>query len=105
MSELKSTCPNSAPANPANEPEGAEQNFTGAASPPEKDRSAATMPADKNLYQRQIEATDAEIDALVYELYGLTQEEMVIVERLERRGPTTRFQRPANNAVLKEHSD
>ena len=33
---------------------------------------ASTIPADKNLYQRQIEATDEEIDALVYELYGLT---------------------------------
>ena len=41
---------------------------------------AATIPADKKLYQRQIEATDAEIDALVYELYGLTEEETAIVE-------------------------
>jgi hypothetical protein len=39
-----------------------------------------TIPADKKLYQRQIEATDEEIDALVYELYGLTEEEMAIVE-------------------------
>ena len=29
---------------------------------------------------RQIEATDKEIDALVYELYGLTHEEIAIVE-------------------------
>jgi hypothetical protein len=28
---------------------------------------------------RQIEATDEEIDALVYELYGLTNEEIAIV--------------------------
>ena len=42
--------------------------------------AAATTPADKKLYQRQIEATDAEIDALVYELYGLTEEEIAIVE-------------------------
>jgi type I restriction-modification system DNA methylase subunit/predicted type IV restriction endonuclease len=41
---------------------------------------AATIPADKKLYQRRIEATDAQIDALVYELYGLTQEEIAIVE-------------------------
>ena len=41
---------------------------------------AATIPADKKLYQRQSEATDAEIDALVYELYGLTEEEIAIVE-------------------------
>ena len=30
--------------------------------------------------QRQIEATDREIDRLVYELYGLTEEEIRIVE-------------------------
>ncbi len=30
--------------------------------------------------QRQIEATDRQIDALVYELYGLTEEEIEIVE-------------------------
>ena len=29
---------------------------------------------------RQIAATDAEIDRLVYELYGLTEEEIKIVE-------------------------
>ena len=31
-------------------------------------------------FQRQIEATDGQIDALVYELYGLTEEEIGIVE-------------------------
>ena len=30
--------------------------------------------------QRQIDATDKEIDRLVYELYGLTDEEIRIVE-------------------------
>ncbi|MBC8492647.1 MAG: Eco57I restriction-modification methylase domain-containing protein, partial [Chloroflexi bacterium] len=39
--------------------------------------AAATIPADKELYQRQIEATDRQIDALVYELYGLTEEEEI----------------------------
>jgi hypothetical protein len=34
----------------------------------------------KKLYQRQIEATDDEIDALVHELYRLTEEETAIVE-------------------------
>ena len=34
----------------------------------------------KPLHQRQIEATDEQIDALVYELYGLTEEEIGIVE-------------------------
>ena len=38
------------------------------------------IPADKELYQRQIEATDRQIDALVYELYGLTEEEIGVVE-------------------------
>ena len=32
------------------------------------------------MYQRQIEATDRQIDALVYELYGLTEEEIKIIE-------------------------
>ena len=41
----------------------------------------ATIPAEKKLYQRQIEATDQEIDALVYELYELTQAEVAMVER------------------------
>jgi len=42
--------------------------------------AAATIPADKELYQRQIETTDRQIDALVYELYGLTEEEIAVVE-------------------------
>ena len=33
----------------------------------------ATISADRDLYQRQIEATDRQIDALVYELYGLAE--------------------------------
>jgi len=43
-------------------------------------RNAAALEHDRELYQRQIEATDREIDKLVYELYGLTQEEIKIVE-------------------------
>jgi hypothetical protein len=35
---------------------------------------------DKTVIQRQIAATDREIDRLVYELYGLTEEEIKIVE-------------------------
>jgi hypothetical protein len=42
--------------------------------------SAVTIPADKTLYERQIEATDRQIDGLVYELYGLTEEEIAMVE-------------------------
>ena len=35
---------------------------------------------EKKLLQRQIDATDQKIDELVYELYGLTKEEIKIVE-------------------------
>lgn len=31
--------------------------------------------------QRQVESTDGQIDSLVYELYGLSDEEIGIVER------------------------
>lgn len=37
-------------------------------------------PHEKTGLQRQIEATDRQIDALVYELYGLTEDEIRIVE-------------------------
>ncbi len=40
----------------------------------------ANTPNEKNQLQRQIDATDAEIDRLVYELYGLTDDEIRIVE-------------------------
>jgi len=46
----------------------------------------AGAPARVTLLQRQIAATDAEIDALVYELYGLTDEEIRIVEEGTKRG-------------------
>ena len=39
---------------------------------------------EKTLLQRQIEATDKQIDALVYELYGLSEEEVAIVEDAAR---------------------
>jgi len=39
----------------------------------------AKTKADRELIERQIAATDDEIDALVYELYGLTDEEIAIV--------------------------
>jgi hypothetical protein len=35
---------------------------------------------ERTLLQRQIAATDRQIDQLVYELYGLTDEEVRIVE-------------------------
>lgn len=37
-------------------------------------------PNDRTRLQRQIDATDREIDRLVYDLYGLTEEEIAIVE-------------------------
>jgi hypothetical protein len=42
--------------------------------------AAAATQAEQELYQRQIAATDRQIDTLVYELYGLTAEEIKIVE-------------------------
>ena len=38
------------------------------------------IPQEKTALQRQIEATDKQIDQLVYKLYGLTEEEIKIVE-------------------------
>ena len=42
--------------------------------------AAAADPDDRTRLQRQINATDQEIDRLVYDLYGLTEEEIKIVE-------------------------
>ncbi|MCW3133290.1 MAG: N-6 DNA methylase [Methanophagales archaeon] len=36
---------------------------------------------DKELYERQIKIVDAQIDRLVYDLYGLTEEEVRVVEK------------------------
>ena len=41
-----------------------------------KQLQEARTPHEKTALQRQIEATDGQIDALVYELYGLTEEEI-----------------------------
>ena len=38
------------------------------------------MERDKELYERQIKIVDEQIDRLVYDLYGLTEEEIEIVE-------------------------
>jgi methylase of polypeptide subunit release factors len=45
-----------------------------------KQFSKASFDSEKEPIQRQITATDKKIDALVYELYGLTEEEIKIVE-------------------------
>ena len=45
-----------------------------------KDVQAAKTPNRQTMLQRQIEATDRQIDGLVYDLYDLTDEEIAIVE-------------------------
>jgi DNA mismatch repair ATPase MutL len=42
-------------------------------------------PDEKTRLQRQIDATDRQIDQLVYELYGLTEGEIKVVEEATRR--------------------
>jgi hypothetical protein len=45
-----------------------------------KNLDAAKTPNEKKMLGRQIDATDKQIDKLVYELYNLTEEEIEIVE-------------------------
>ncbi len=44
----------------------------------------AKTPHEQESLQRQIAAADKQIDALVYELYGLTEEEIRIVEEEQK---------------------
>ena len=44
----------------------------------------AKKPSDQTAIQRHIDATDRQIDQLVYELYGLTDDEIRIVEETTR---------------------
>ena len=46
-----------------------------------KKLNAAKIPDEKTKIQRQITATDSQIDKLVYKLYALTDEEIKIVEQ------------------------
>jgi type II restriction/modification system DNA methylase subunit YeeA len=48
-----------------------------------KDKQAEKLPDRLERIEREIKATDKEIDALVYELYGLTEEEIKIVDGSE----------------------
>ena len=41
----------------------------------------ARMDRDKELYERQIKIVDVQIDRLGYELYGLAEEEIELVEK------------------------
>ena len=45
----------------------------------------AKTPTGKTSLKRQIEATDRQIDQLVYELYELTDEETKVVEEATKR--------------------
>jgi len=38
------------------------------------------MEQDKELYERQIKLVNSQIDGLVYDLYGLTEEEVKVVK-------------------------
>ncbi len=46
----------------------------------DKKRSAEQLPQRREQIQREIDATDRPIDPLVYQLYGLNDEEIAIVE-------------------------
>lgn len=45
-----------------------------------KQLATANTEADKNYYQQKCQSLDNQIDKLVYELYGLTEEEIKVVE-------------------------
>ena len=42
----------------------------------------ARMERDKELYERQIRIVDAQIGGLVYDLYGLTEEDIRVAEEV-----------------------
>ena len=47
----------------------------------QKKHHETRMERDKELYERQIKLVDTQIDRLVCDLYGLTDEEIEIVEK------------------------
>jgi len=49
---------------------------------PHKQLPKAKTPHEQESLKRTIEATDKQIDELVYDLYGLTKDEIRIVERV-----------------------
>jgi len=53
---------------------------------PHKQLQEARTPHDEIALQRQIEATDRQIDGRVFELYGLTEEEIKIGSSLFSMG-------------------
>ena len=44
----------------------------------QKNHHDTRMERDKELYERQIKVVDTQIDRLVYDLYGLTEEEVKV---------------------------
>ena len=46
----------------------------------QKKYHSAKIETEKTLFKKQIEIVDKQIDQLVYELYGLTDDEIKIVE-------------------------
>jgi hypothetical protein len=49
-----------------------------------KELAAAKTPAARTALRRQIDATDRQIDQLVYDLYGLMREGIALVERASK---------------------
>ena len=47
----------------------------------QKKHHETRMEQDNELYERQIKRVDTQIDGLVYDLYGLTDEEIEIIEK------------------------
>ncbi len=47
--------------------------------------SEARISREKSVVRRRIEATDRQIDRLVYDLYGLSEEEIALVEEAAAR--------------------
>ena len=50
-----------------------------------RQRHSANVPSEETMLQRHIDATDQQIDKLVYEFYGLTDEEIGIVEETAKK--------------------
>jgi len=49
-----------------------------------KDLPKAKTPHEQESLQREIDANERRVDTLVYELYGLTEDEIAIVEGREK---------------------
>jgi len=64
----------------------------------------AVVPDEKKVLERQVEAVDGQIDRLVYELYGLTEEEIGMVEGIvEGQGIAARWQWNRSLGVVLRH--